>query len=97
MKPIKEKVFAGQWLFENGKIVGDETENRIWGLVRNRTTRVAERMSDGSSCIRIPCDGSSWELSFPQGKLQGGGPAKLVKLSPDDVHSLFPGFPTGPR
>lgn len=33
MKPIEEKELVGQWLLENGKIVGGETENRIWPVL----------------------------------------------------------------
>src|SRR5260370_11152852 len=75
MKPIEEAELNGKWLFENGKVVGDETEERIWDLVRNRFTRLADRDYGWVILYRDPVDRSLWELSLPQSGLQGGGPA----------------------
>jgi hypothetical protein len=90
MTPIEEGELVGQWLFENGRVVGDETENRIWDLVRSRFTRVAERMSGWIILYQDPCDGSYWELSLPQSELQGGGPARLLRLTEEQVRTLYP-------
>ena len=89
MKSIEEKELVGHWFFQDGRIVGDETENRIWDLVRNRFTRVAERMSGWVILYQDPCDGSYWELSLPQGELQGGGPARLLRLSEEQARVLY--------
>ncbi len=91
MKPIEEAELNGKWLFENGKVVGDETEERIWELVENRFTRLADRDGGWVILYRDPADRSLWELSFPQSGLHGGGPARLIRLTEDQVRDLYPG------
>jgi hypothetical protein len=81
---------VGQWLFKDGKIVGDETENRIWDLVRNHLTRLGDRECGWVVLYRNQPDGSYWELSLPQGEMQGGGPAKLASLEAHEVLQLYP-------
>jgi hypothetical protein len=82
---------VGKWLLdESGRVVGDEIENRIWDLVRNRFVRAGERDCGWTVLYRDPTDGSFWELTLPQGELQGGGPAQLNRLSTEQVSDLYP-------
>jgi hypothetical protein len=95
MKPIEEAELTGKWLFENGKVVGDEIEQRIWELVKNRFTRLADREGGWVILHQDPVDGSFWELSFPQGELHGGGPRRLTRLTENQVQDLYPGVTAG--
>ncbi len=90
MKPIEKIELAGKWLFENGKVIGDDTEQRIWDLVENRFARLADRDGGWVILYQDPVDRSLWELSFPQGELQGGGPARLLKLTEEQAQALYP-------
>ena len=92
MKPIEEAELTGKWLFENGKVVGDEVEERICELVENRFTRLADREGGWVILHRDPVDRSLWELSFPQSGLHGGGPARLMRLTEDQARDLYPGL-----
>jgi hypothetical protein len=91
MKPIQETELNGKWLFENGNVVGDETERRIWDFVRNRFARLADRDHGWVILYRDPVDRSLWELSLPQSGLQGGGPARLMRLTEDQAQDIYPG------
>lgn len=71
MRPIEENELVGKWLFEGGNVVGDETERRIWDLVENRFSRIADRDGGWVILYRDRADGTLWEMSFPQGELQG--------------------------
>ena len=91
MKPIEEAELTGKWLFENGKVVGDEIEERICELVEDRFTRLADREGGWVILHRDPVDRSLWELSFPQSGLHGGGPHRLTRLTEDQARDLYPG------
>jgi hypothetical protein len=87
----------GKWIFRNGKIVGDEAENRIWELVENHFVRVAERDSGWVVLFNDPTNDSFWELSFPEGELQGGGPAQLTKIERDQIQVLYADLNRNPQ
>jgi hypothetical protein len=62
----------------------------IWDLVRNRFLRLGERDCGWTLLFRDPIELAYWKLTFPQGELQGGGPARLNRLGVGEVSRLYP-------
>ncbi|MBS7699090.1 MULTISPECIES: Imm27 family immunity protein [unclassified Chelatococcus] len=60
-------------------------ERRISYLTKEYLTEIA--VSDGGWALlfRDPSDGRLWELTYPHGELQGGGPRRLSVIRPEDA------------
>lgn len=85
---------VGTWLVDaSGGVAGDQATNRIWELVRHRFTRIAERDDGWTVLYRDPETMTYWELTFPHGELQAGGPPKLTKLSAELLGQRYTGLP----
>jgi hypothetical protein len=80
-----ETVLTGNWVFENGDMRGDAVEDRIGWLTSEKLVQVAIHPVYGAWEIlyRDPSDGRFWELTFPHGEMQGGGPTQLQVISRD--------------
>ncbi len=77
-----ETLLNGNWVFETGSMRGDAVEDRIGWLTSEKLVRVASHPEYGAWEIlyRDPIDGRYWELTYPQGEMQGGGPKRLQVL-----------------
>jgi hypothetical protein len=55
------------------------------------TTGCLEKIaaSNWTILFRDPEDGRYWELTYPKGELQGGGPPRLTVLSPEKAHAKY--------
>ena len=76
-----ETELTGTWLSQGGRLVADETCQRISELI---TSHLEERGRDSSGwdvLYRDPDDGRLWELTYPQSQLHGGGPPQLRCLT----------------
>ncbi|MCK5943232.1 MAG: hypothetical protein KAI24_14730 [Planctomycetes bacterium] len=78
LRPDERKLVGG-WVKVDGRIEADATCRRINWLVGHRLQRVAT----GDWCVlyRDPGDGRLWELTWPQGQMQGGGPPQLAVIA----------------
>jgi hypothetical protein len=83
MKKIEKEEFElrGQWIFENGKVVENETAQRINYLKDNYLEKIAIASSGWEILYKDPSDMRYWELTFPQSEVQGGGPPTLYNIS----------------
>jgi len=70
----------GKWLASDGMVVADETCRRIDELVSSCLKEQGRDPSGWDALYRDPDDGRLWELTYPQGELQGGGPPQLRYL-----------------
>jgi hypothetical protein len=84
-----ETVLTGKWIEEEGRIVGDETERRIFELTRNYLVFIARDVSGWDALYRDPGDGRLWEQIYPQSELQGGGPQQLRLLVEEQAMAKF--------
>jgi len=76
IEPIETHI-TGNWIFVDGTMRSDENEKRVQRLI---TTYLEEIGKDGSGwqkLYRDPSDGRYWELNWPRGEVQGGGPMEL--------------------
>jgi hypothetical protein len=80
----------GDWLVQDDRsVVGDATEKRIEWLITHKLERIANDWSGWETLYRDPRDGRLWELTYPQGEMQGGGPRRLHVLSPDEAAAKY--------
>jgi hypothetical protein len=92
MKPQPlETDLLGKWIFENGKMRGDATCERIEWLTKYHLLKVAKsrEWGDWESLFQDPDDGRFWERTFPQSHMQGGGPPRLRAMSSEEAHSKY--------
>lgn len=85
MKKIEpsETSITGRSILVQGKIVGDESSQRIFDLVNSYLIKLGHDQSGWDTLYQDPNDGRFWELIYPESELQGGGPPSLVLISKD--------------
>ena len=79
----------GKWLLRDGYVVADETCQRISELVASHFKELGRDSSGWEALYRDPDEGRLWELTYPQGELQGGGPQQLRCLSLDEARGKY--------
>ncbi len=84
-----EICLRARWILENGKILDDETSDRIEYLKNEVLEKVGN--SDGGWTIlyKDPNDGRYWELSHPESEMHGGGPEMLTNVSVQYVSDKY--------
>ena len=86
-------IIKGRWIRKENKVEGDESCRLIKHLITDHFKKVTERESGWAILYQNPLDGSYWELTYPQGELQGGGPPQLEKLSIEEVSKRYNAVP----
>lgn len=84
-----ETQLTGKWLSRDGRVVADETCQRIDDLVKSHLKELGRDSSGWHALYRDPDDGRLWELMYPQGHLQGGGPPQLRCLTLDEAKKKY--------
>lgn len=80
----------GDWLVRQDRsVVGDANEQRIEWLTTQKLEGIANDSSGWGTLYRDPRDGRLWELTYPQGEMQGGGPRRLHVLSRDEAAAKY--------
>ena len=82
-----ETELVGQWIVKAKVIEGDIVEIRINWLIEYALKKVAE--GNWSALYRDPGDNRFWELTYPQGQMQGGGPKRLATVSEDYANARY--------
>ena len=78
-------LLAGQWFVRDGTLAADDVCVEIDALLENHLDEVAHDASGWLTLYRDRRDGQYWELSYPQSHMHGGGPPKLVTITPADA------------
>jgi hypothetical protein len=74
----QEIELIGSWRLEGSQMVADTTCQRIEQLIAGQLQKIGTDTSGWEALYRDPSDDRFWEITFPQGEMQGGGPPKLV-------------------
>jgi hypothetical protein len=88
LKPTETQL-TGKWLLRDGRVVGDETCQRIRELITSHLKELGRDPSGWDALYLDPDDGRLWELTYPQGHLQGGGPPQLRYLTSDEAKKKY--------
>jgi Immunity protein 27 len=90
VQPKPDEVeLVGRWVFENGKVVADDTAKRIDVLVRDWLESVSQACGGWERLLRDPSDGRFWEITYPMSEMQGGGPPTLRVISDNVACSKY--------
>lgn len=90
LKP-NETIVTGNWIEQDGKVIGDENENRIQWLIDNHLQQVAFSPVSGAweTLFKDPDDGRYWERTYPHSGMHGGGPLQLIYLTPEQAEEKY--------
>lgn len=78
-----EFAITGSWDVVDGEARADAACHRIEELLRSYLTRRGADESGWNVLYEDPVDGRLWELTFPWGHMQGGGPPSLKMITPE--------------
>jgi len=84
-----ETRLTGKWILVNKKIQGDQTCNRIEALIKSHLKEIARDSSGWLALYVDPSDGRFWELTYPEGELQGGGPPELRSVTLEEARRRY--------
>jgi immunity protein 27 of polymorphic toxin system len=85
-----ETSLVGEWELVDGKVVGNEAEQRIGLLLATGYLQeVASRDSGWTTLYRDPDDGRLWELTYPHSGMHGGGPKQLEVIDGAEAARLY--------
>ncbi|HEY1744700.1 MAG TPA: Imm27 family immunity protein [Granulicella sp.] len=82
IKPEETQILGGLEI-ENGRVKNDIQSDRVWSLVTTKLQKIATAGNGWEQLYQDPGDGRYWELFFPHGELQGGGPPALRVIPPE--------------
>lgn len=81
MLQARETDLIGEWKFVDGKMIGNETCERIEYLVSSVLREIGRDASGWDVLYCDPRDHRYWELIYPQSHMHGGGPPQLRCLT----------------
>jgi hypothetical protein len=84
-----ETVLAGNWVDDHGRVIADQTCERINALIQTHLEELGRNPSGWDALYRDPDNGRLWELAYPQSELHGGGPPRLRALTIDEAKQKY--------
>lgn len=88
LKPTESTLY-GKWIFEDGRIRGDENCERIEWLIENSLRQISVAGGGWEKLYLDPADGRYWELTYPQGDSHGGGAPKLQIVGKEEAKKKY--------
>ncbi len=93
INPTETRI-TGKWIVIDGHVQSDEAEQRIRELISTYLRYLSTDNSGWEKLYRDPADGRYWELTFPNGALQAGGPPELRCIDKNDALAKYTLNPT---
>jgi hypothetical protein len=84
-----ETEIIGHWIFNGKSMLADEQCQRIDWLRQYYLTKITSDKSGWITLYQDPEDKRYWELNFPKGEMQGGGPPALLFLSENEARRKY--------
>jgi hypothetical protein len=84
-----ETTITGDWLFDKGKMTGDNACHRIEWLIKSCLEYIATDKSGWERLYLDPNDGRLWEHTYPHSEMHGGGPPQLNIISREDAAAKY--------
>ncbi len=85
----REKEIIGSWTLVNGRMVEDEASRRVRSLAKTELQHIATTKDGWEKLYRDPQDGRYWELFYPRGEMQAGGPPTLRVIGSEQARAKF--------
>lgn len=85
----EETQIVGGLELKNGRVKNDHHLDRIWTLISTSLLKIATAADGWEQLYQDPRDGRYWELYFPHGEMQGGGPPALRVIEPQAVRRKY--------
>ena len=79
----------GSWIMKDGHLIEDEVSHLIKYLIQAKLQRIAVTSDGWETLYQDPQDQRFWELTFPKGEMQGGGPRTLRIISEEAAKLKF--------
>ncbi len=83
-----ETLLKGEWLAQNGKVIGNEACERVEYLIT-----ILEKLGSTSGgweiLYRDNSDGRYWELFYENSEWHGGGPPSLRNISKSEAKEKY--------
>jgi hypothetical protein len=86
-----EVEIIGRWININGMMTEDGASLRIRLLLQTELQHVATSKDGWEKLYQDPRDSRYWELTFPHGAMQGGGPLVLSLVSSETAQDKYVG------
>jgi Immunity protein 27 len=88
---VNEALLTGRWITDGPEARADAVCERIRWLTEQQLHKVAvsPQWGDWEVLYVDPNDGRYWELTYPEGELQGGGPPQLKFLPSYDAITKY--------
>lgn len=86
-----DTILQGSWIFDGSSNRADYVCERIEWLTTKHLQKLASsaQWGDWEVLFVDPDDGRLWELTYPQGELQGGGPPQLQVVDKDFAQAKY--------
>jgi hypothetical protein len=84
-----ETEIIGSWVLVNGRMTEDDASRRIRLLLATRLRHVATTKDGWEKLYQDSEDGRYWELTYPHGGMQGGGPQALLLADSEKVREKY--------
>jgi immunity protein 27 of polymorphic toxin system len=86
-----EDSINGEWIFRDGKMVGDSNCKRIEWLIQHHLRKIADSIATRGweTLYRDPDDGRYWEKTYPHSEMHGGGPPRLQTIASEQVKGKY--------
>lgn len=84
-----ETEIVGAWVMVNRRLTEDDTSHRINALIETELQHVATTRDGWEKLYRDIQDGRYWELTYPSGEMQGGGPPALFLINPEKAKEKY--------
>lgn len=84
-----ETKLVGSWTMVDGLMIEDETSRRIRTLIKEQLTPIASSTDGWERLYKDPQDHRLWELTYPSGEMQGGGPPSLRVINEDAAQRKY--------
>jgi Immunity protein 27 len=90
LKP-SETELVGNWKMQDGRLVADETADRIEELTKSYLRQIAVSTDVGGweTLFQDPKDGRYWERTYPRSEMHGGGPPLLRCISREEARAKY--------
>jgi hypothetical protein len=84
-----ETEIIGNWIFRDGRMIGDERCERVHRLTKDYLVKIGSDSTGWDTLFRDPRDNRFWERIYLQSYMHGGGPPSLRCISEAEAATKY--------